>query len=226
MIRWSEETAFGVTGPVLSETDLVPMVGEAERLFAEDGRRPAGVRGVLARSPIMARAAASAEIRRLVEPILGAGAVPVRTILFDKSPDANWDVPWHQDTTIAVVEQIETEGYGPWSVKLGTPHVRPPAAVLESMVTVRIHLDACGADNGALLVAPGTHRGGVTPGPFDIGALERSKVACIAEAGAAVLMRPLIMHASRKAANPTHRRVLHLEFASGPLAAPLRWVML
>jgi hypothetical protein len=37
-------------------------------------------------------------VRVLVEPILGAHFFPVRGILFDKIPDANWKVPWHHRT--------------------------------------------------------------------------------------------------------------------------------
>ena len=46
---------------------------------------------------------------------------------------------------------------------------------------------------------------------------------CSAAAGDSILMRPLLLHGSRKAERPTHRRVAHFEFACEPLPAPLLW---
>lgn len=66
-------------------------------------------------------------IRRLVEPIVGTSAIPVRALFFDKTPKANWPVLWHQDLTIAVAERHDREGWGSWSIKAGVPHVEPPA---------------------------------------------------------------------------------------------------
>jgi hypothetical protein len=60
----------------------------------EDGR--GGVRNLLD-LPAFRNLADSTEIRALVEPILGTEAFPVRGILFDKTGEANWNVPWHQD---------------------------------------------------------------------------------------------------------------------------------
>lgn len=178
---------------------------------------------MLGRSPLFTELATSDALRGLAGGILRAEAFVARSILFDKCPEANWDVPWHQDTTIAVAERAEAPGFGPWSVKDGVPHVRPPAAVLERMVTLRLHLDPCGAENGPLLVVPGSHRSGVLSAIPEFAELEATKAACMAPAGGAVVMRPLILHASRKATAVGHRRVLHLEFAAGELPAPLRW---
>ena len=99
----------------------------------------------------------------LVEPILGAHFFAFRGILFDKIPDANWKVPWHQDVTIAVIERVEVEGFGPWSMKAEVLHVQPPAEVLEHILTVRFHLDFCGEENGALRVLFGSHTLGKIP---------------------------------------------------------------
>lgn len=72
---------------------------------------------------------------------LGRAARPVRAILFDKTPVTNWGLAWHQDRTIAVSTRHEMPGYGPWSLKAGLQHVEPPFDVIESMLTLRIHLD-------------------------------------------------------------------------------------
>ncbi|HEV7705601.1 MAG TPA: hypothetical protein VGO46_14990 [Gemmatimonadaceae bacterium] len=62
----------------------------------------------------------------------------MRGILFDKSPDANWKVAWHQDLTIAVRRNRDVFGYDGWSVKDGITHVQPPARVLDQMLAVRM----------------------------------------------------------------------------------------
>lgn len=51
--------------------------------------------------------------------VLGEQARPVRAILFDKTAERNWSLGWHQDRTIVVKERMDTDGYGPWTVKSG-----------------------------------------------------------------------------------------------------------
>ena len=148
----------------------------------------------------------------------------MRVIYFDKSPDGNWLVSWHQDLTIALREQVETPGFGPWSVKDGIPHVHPPAELLERMLTVRLHLDAADETNGALRVLPGPHREGRLPNAQTQAWRTRAaEVTCKADCGEALLMRPLLLHASGKSTSPRHRRVLHLEYAAFPLPLGLHW---
>jgi len=162
--------------------------------------------------------------RRLIEPILGPRNFPVRSLLFEKSPDANWGVPWHQDSTIAVRERRDVEGYGSWTVKEGVPHVQPPASVLEGMLTLRLHLDPCGLDNGALRALPGSHRHGrLTGAEIDKLRAHRREVDLPAEQGDVLLLRPLLVHASNSAAAPRHRRIVHIEFAADPLPGGLEW---
>ena len=111
-------------------------------------RRSTGCATCSGRSPRSAGLAGSPALLDLVEPVLGPGAFAVRGLLFDKTPGANWGVPWHQDLTIAVRERVEAPGFGPWTVKAGIPHVRPPVGVLEGMLTLRVHLDDCDAARG------------------------------------------------------------------------------
>ncbi len=115
---------------------------------------------ILRAIPEVRRLAGSPALLDLVEPVLGPGAFAVRGLLFDKTAAANWSVPWHQDLTIAVQDRVEAEGFGPWNVKAGILHVRPPIGVLEGMLTLRIHLDDCETGQGPLRVLPGSHLGG------------------------------------------------------------------
>lgn len=50
---------------------------------------------------------------RIAAQLIGAGAMPVRALLFDKSSARNWSVGWHQDRVIAVKERREAPGFGP-----------------------------------------------------------------------------------------------------------------
>ena len=181
------------------------------------------VHNLLGVSPEVRELADSEAVRALVEPVLGERFFPVRGILFDKIPDANWKVPWHQDVTIAVQERVEADGFGPWSMKADVLHVQPPAEVLEQMVSVRLHLDNCGEENGALRVLPGSHLHGRIP-EEDIPAMrETPEVVCAVGVGGALLMRPLLLHASSPSRVPGHRRVVHLDFASVQLPNGMRW---
>ena len=68
------------------------------------------VRNLLDVSPEVRELAHSEAVRALVAPVLGERFFPVRGILFDKIPDANWKVPWHQDVTIAVQSASRPRG--------------------------------------------------------------------------------------------------------------------
>lgn len=183
----------------------------------------AGRRGLL-REPAVAALARSAPLLDLVRPQVEGEPFPVRAIYFDKTPEANWGVVWHQDLTLALAARVEVPGFGPWSVKEGVPHVQPPVEVLEGMLTLRVHLDDADEGNGALRVLPGSHRAGRLDAPaIEVWRARVTEVLCTAAAGDVLLMRPLLLHASGKSAGRRHRRVLHLEYASGALPGGLRW---
>ena len=120
-------------------------------------RDHAGVRlrGVKGLAPFLA---STGQIGRYAASVLGDGCDPVRAILFDKTPDTNWALGWHQDRTIAVKERVPVDGFGTWSVKSGMPHVEPPIELLSGMVTLRVHIDPVPASNAPLLIAPGSHK--------------------------------------------------------------------
>lgn len=184
-----------------------------------------GHRQLMRRVPAVAALAVSTKILNLVAAVLGEGAFPVRSIFFDKTPEANWLVPWHQDLTIAVDRQTNIPGYGPWSTKDGVAHVQPPTELLESMVTLRLHLDDCGEPSGALRIIPESHLSGrLNASQIAEMRSRRSEVLCAARAGDALLMRPLLLHSSAEAVSPIHRRIIHLEYAGCRLPAGLQWI--
>jgi ectoine hydroxylase-related dioxygenase (phytanoyl-CoA dioxygenase family) len=183
-----------------------------------------GVRHINKKSPIIADYLNSAEFQEKSKYVLPDGASLVRAILFNKSPTSNWYVAWHQDKTVSVSKQFEAEGWRAWSIKEGTLHVQPPLEVLEEMVTIRIHLDATPKENACLKVIPESHKLGLLS-PDQIGCVVAANEAhyCEANQGAALVMRPHLLHASNKSTIPGNRRIMHFEFSNWPLPDGIFW---
>ncbi len=211
---------FEIHRSIFPAAELCKMRDEAIKISESAGS--ACVRGLLRRSTVFREMAKGPAVQKLIGPDL----YPVRSILFDKTPGANWPVAWHQDLTITVKDRVEVEGYGSWTVKDGCHHVQPPVSVMEQMVTVRIHLDETGALNGPLRVIPGSHlKGRRIQGTVSL-VDEESAVSCECSAGDVLIMRPLIQHSSRRAKTPGHRRVIHIEYARlDSLHPDLSWVI-
>jgi hypothetical protein len=150
----------------------------------------------------------------------GKGYFLTKSIYFDKPPQSNWFVAWHQDITIAVKEKILTEGFVNWTAKEGAFAVQPPTQILENIVTLRIHLDDTNTENGALRIIPQSHLNGIVRTENQNTATE---ITCDVEVGGVMLMKPLLFHASRRTTNHRRRRVLHLEFSNAQLPNGLQW---
>ena len=221
------EDGFAVVERVVGNSETAAQVetlenAQADGRLVRDGQSYA-IRNLL-QIEAVADLARSLMIRQLVEPHLGPACRCVRGILFDKIPEANWKVAWHQDLTIEVHERIEVDGFSPWSIKAGIQHVQPPDAILEQMLAVRIHLDDCGPENGPLRVIPKSHRlGRLTIDQMLTLRDQHGEVSLPVHQGDIILMRPLLAHASSSAQSPDHRRVIHLEFAGCELRGELRW---
>jgi hypothetical protein len=156
---------------------------------------------------------------------LGPRSRAVRAILFDKTAAMNWSLGWHQDRTISVVERLEVDGFGPWTVKKGMPHVAPPCELLSGMVTLRVHLDDVPSTNAPLLIAPGSHLLGYVPiGEVDSVVNRCGIRACTALAGDIWRYATPILHASEAASRPVRRRVLQVDYAAQELPGGLRWL--
>jgi ectoine hydroxylase-related dioxygenase (phytanoyl-CoA dioxygenase family) len=189
------------------------------------GLRPdqAGIRlhGVPLLEPILLN---SGRVGTVAAGVLGNDCRAVRAILFDKTPATNWQLGWHQDRTIAVVTRIDVDGFGPWTCKQGLVHVEPPFSALAGMSTLRVHLDPVSMMNAPLLIAPGSHRYGRIP-QADVARVVREcgTSACLADAGDVWLYATPILHASDRAREPRHRRVLQVDYAIGELPGGLQW---
>jgi ectoine hydroxylase-related dioxygenase (phytanoyl-CoA dioxygenase family) len=148
---------------------------------------------------------------------LPSGTVAIQAVGFDKTPEINWKVAWHQDLMFPFAAPVRTAGYTLPCKKDGVDYARPPRKVLEEMLTVRLHLDDCDETNGPLHVCTGSHRHGILDsGSILLRVKEHPQATCLAKTGDALLLKPLIVHASSQAAIPRHRRVLHVVYHSGP----------
>lgn len=194
------------------------LAGLRNTIFVE-GR--AGKRCLLGH-PLVADTTALIREVLLNQGFLAPTAVAIQAIAFDKSPAANWKVPWHQDLMFPFARPVESPGFLLPTLKDGVHFAQPPLAVLEEILAVRLHLDDCDSSNGPLRVSPGTHRLGILPSASTADHVRiHGQVEALAKTGEAILMRPLLLHASSQAVSPNHRRVLHLVFHSGtPIQEP------
>jgi ectoine hydroxylase-related dioxygenase (phytanoyl-CoA dioxygenase family) len=210
-----EQDGFAVVPACLDEATV-------ERLCEQfnDTRYPQ--RNLLSVASVQ-RLAKSNPVREIIETVLGPRCFAVRGIFFNKTRSSNWKVVWHQDLTIAVRERRDVDGFGPWTMKAGIVHVQPPAEVMAGILAIRLHLDESGLDNGPLRVVPVSHRQGRLSAEQVAGWPKEDSVTCTVPRGGALIMRPLLLHASSACATPKSRRVIHLEFASAELPHGLIW---
>ena len=187
---------------------------------------PSDVPGVRIGSAPALRAmfAVDGPIGSIAASALGPDARAVRAVLFDKTAARNWALGWHQDRTIVVEQRADTQGFGRWTVKAGLIQVEPPFAILERMVTIRVHIDPVDATNAPLRIVPGSHRLGRLPEANIKHVVEdRGERACLANRGDVWLYATPIIHGSRAAHPPRRRRVLQVDYAAVDLPEPLRW---
>ena len=179
-----------------------------------------------------ARLGANAGLRALLAPadaiafsLLGAAARPVRALLLDKGDEQNWALGWHQDRTIALRRHAEIPGFTGWTVKSAIPHAVPPFALLERMLTLRIHVDAAGPGNGPLRIVPGSHRlGRIAERDVEAVAARLGSFTCLAAAGDLWVYSAPILHASDRASAGGRRRVLQLSYGADELPGGLEWL--
>lgn len=207
-----EDLGFSKVESIFTEQEITKLLEQLPHVRA-------GMRNLLA-LPFVSDLAQHPRLLHPVRSVLGWNAFPFKATFFDKNPEANWLVPWHQDLTIPVDRQVEHPGWGPWSTKAGVLFVQPPTPILEKILAVRVHLDSCLPINGALKVMPKTHQLGRLS-PEQITELRQQIPAhtCAVNLGGIILMRPLLLHSSTKSSIKGHRRVIHFEYAAQPLPA-------
>lgn len=211
-----KERGFVIVNPLFPTDDLAPCLDK----LAIDGP---GTRDLLEQSWC---ADLSRRIRKhpLIAPLFPPAAVAVQCTFFQKSTGENWLVPMHQDLSIPVRDRIEDTRLNGWSDKDGTLFVQPPDEVLGQLVAVRLHLDRCELADGPLRVVPGSHKSGrLTVADANAARRRSGEIACEVEEGGALVLKPLLLHASSKASGRSRRRVLHFVFGPRSLPCGLAW---
>ena len=208
LVQALEQNGHAQFSPQLS-TQLLSSLREAAFAAGEAGTR------CLLDLPDVSAASLALKEALTQRGILPARAIAIQAIAFDKTPDANWKVTWHQDVMFPFARAVTNPDYSLPSIKEGVDYARPPQHVLTEMLAVRLHLDECDETNGPLRVASGSHKSGVIKSSEIATALTRyPEVVCLAKLGDAILMRPLLLHASSRAIVAKRRRVLHVVYHS------------
>jgi predicted DNA-binding transcriptional regulator YafY len=188
----------------------------------DQGENVYAVRNLLNEVPELTAIVMNSNLTNVLRRI-NPGLFLTKAIFFDKTPEANWYVTWHQDIIINVKEKLETKGFSGWTKKFGVHGVCPPEEILRDTVTIRIHLDDTDETNGALKILPGSHHKKLSDDEIALITQNSLPYLCEVNAGGIHIMKPLLLHSSAKATSQKHRRVIHLEFNTMDLPNGLKW---
>jgi ectoine hydroxylase-related dioxygenase (phytanoyl-CoA dioxygenase family) len=222
-----EENGFSLIDNIYSESEIKDLLFMIE---TADPERPTfrktgdlfAIRQFFKEIPGAINIVFNEKLQDLIATVYGDEYFVVKSIYFDKPPNSNWFVSYHQDLTISVDKKIQYEGFGPWTIKQDQFAVQPPVDILKDNFTIRIHLDKTTNENGALKVIPGSHlRGIFRPETIDHSA--EQEVVCNVERGGAMFMKPLLLHSSGRTSNQNKRRIIHIEFSRIKLPSGLNW---
>lgn len=205
-----DRVEFEETGRIWRRNFLTEEQVEALNISCDVGNRP-GIRLLLSPELNLILGPNSTLSRELIT--LGVDRTPVRLIAFNKTPEANWGVPWHQDRVVAVKKNVACSGYSNWVAKDGFWHCEPPIELLARMLFVRIHLDTCDHSNGAMEIALGSHRLGKVPAPAARSVAEAYPIeTCVANPGDVLILKALTLHRSKGAVQASSRRALRVDY--------------
>ena len=101
------EPGFEILPDVFDHADLTAVLRALEE--PEIQRSRAGRRNMF-RSDAVRILAHNSRLMQLARSCLGESAFPFRATLFDKSPQQNWLVVWHQDTALPLCERRDVTG--------------------------------------------------------------------------------------------------------------------
>lgn len=209
---------------VYSKKEINVIKQKLHQYFIQSGltENTHAIRNLLTEIPELKELVSNANLRYILKKLDGK-AFLTKAIYFDKTPESNWYVTWHQDIVINVKERIETDGFSGWTKKLDLHGVVAPDEVLKQTITVRIHLDDADETNGALNIIPGSQNKRLSDSEIALITQNVEPYTCNVSTCGVHLMRPLLLHASSKATSQKHRRVIHLEFSSVELPNGLEW---
>lgn len=218
---------FSITSEIYNEYEILKIIHSIENIKNDSQsviktKELFAIRQLLLIKPELWKILINKNLINLINEIGGSDYFLTKAIYFDKPKKSNWFVSYHQDLSINIIEQLDTESYINWTKKREQIGVQPPIEILENIVTIRIHLDDTDQNNGALRVIPNSHLKGIIrieSGNFET----KDEVICNVKKGECMLMKPLTLHASSRTKNEQKRRVIHLEFSNKELEKPLEW---
>jgi ectoine hydroxylase-related dioxygenase (phytanoyl-CoA dioxygenase family) len=218
---------FTIIDDIFSEEEVREIIRHIElpNRQSENFRQSGGmfaIRQVFREIPALKPIVFNKVLQEIIRNTFGADYFLVKAIYFDKPALSNWFVSYHQDLSIAVDKKAAIDGFNNWTKKNNQYNVQPTKEILESVYTIRIHLDECTSENGALFVIPGSHKNGMSRALTDGFSIDQ-EICCEVKKGGIMIMRPLLWHASRKSTIDRNRRVLHLEFCNCQLPDPVEW---
>jgi len=143
------QKGFEIIENVYSEREVNEML---EMMESEEIEKKFGIREFLIENPELQEKIFTKKLLAIIETISQDCDKSIKSIYFDKPPSSNWIVNWHQDLTINLVGKKEVANFKNWRVKKERTIVQPNKEILESIFTIRIHLDDCTKENGALRV--------------------------------------------------------------------------
>ncbi|MDH5380824.1 MAG: phytanoyl-CoA dioxygenase family protein [Cyclobacteriaceae bacterium] len=213
---------------VLEDVYLKHEIGEIRNLVKEylkkhQEEEPYGIRELFPKIPKLREYIFNQRFYTIIKDALGEEYFLCKSIFFNKIPENNWYVSWHQDVPINVASKIEMEGFNSWTHKKGVTSVRPPLEYLQNIYTFRIHLDDTNEDNGVLKVIPKSHYKILSPDDIEEIRKQKDAIACNVEAGGINILKPLTLHSSERSKSDKSRRVIHLEFSSMELPNGMEW---
>lgn len=213
---------FGILNHVYTTKETKKIKKEMGNYLKTITNPKVGVRGLLQKLPNLYPLIFNENLLSIIRSI-NPNAFLIKSIYFDKSPQSNWFVTWHQDIPINVSEKQEIEGYSGWTEKEEVISVCPPLEVLQNQFTIRIHLDDTNRYNGALQVIPGSHKKQLSDSEIKVITENSIPYLCEVDLGGIQLMNPLTVHSSSKSKHSKKRRVIHLEFSSSNLPNGLQF---
>lgn len=135
--------------------------------------------------------------------------VAIQCILFRKSAQKNWAVCVHRDRILPARSVLGGEYVGE---KEGMSSYRFPDGLLHRLIIARLSLNH--VPEGDIVVTPGSHDWSSANRP-------REKVPVFVPKGGVLLMKPLLLHGSKRLSISEERCVLHFVFA--PRDLPAQW---
>ena len=201
VLWWSMNTieldGFSIINEFIPESQVNEILSALEtRNVLDFGDAKASGFNLLRTIPAVEQLASSARLLSIVRAGLGDSAFPINALLLDKSLSQNWGLDWHQDLKIAVTNKIDVPDYGNWTEEYAINHCIPPLEILEKLLSVRIHLDPCTIQNGALLVIPKSHKNGILSNLGVKEIVQREAICCEIDRGGIMCMKPLLLHKS------------------------------